>query len=185
MADHPLVAVYAYVERAYLRLQASDVLTHCLDKENAEPMHDLVEELVLAGPQSLSALREILAEVASRKAQLKDDQHQAFSKMKDDLKGYAVDIPGLQTPSSFTHLTPVSLLSLLRQQGVEKDLELLTCLQLMQDTLDLINKVVEHLGLLDEIEIYLQDWMWGLLYQSARQGWPEGGSLTAQKNWPI
>ncbi len=185
MAEHPLVAVYAYVERAYLRLQASDVLTHCLEKENAAPMQNLVEELVLAGPQSLSALREILAEVASRKAQLKDDEHQAFSKMKDDLKRYAVNIPGLHTPISLARLTPVGLLSLLRQQGVDKDMDLLTCLQLLEDTLDLIKKVAEHIGLLEEIEIYLQDWMWGLMYQSARQGWPEGGYLIAQKNWPI
>lgn len=185
MAEHPLMAVYAYVERAYLRLQACDVLTHCLEQENTDPMQKLVEELVLAGPQSLSALREILAEVATRKAQLKDDQHQVFLKMKDDLKRYKVNIPGLHTPDSLARLTPVGILSLLRQQGVKKEHDLLTCLQLLQDTLDLIDKVVEHLGLLEEIEICLQDWMWGLMYQSTRQGWPEGGYLTAQKNWPI
>lgn len=185
MADDPLLAVYAYVERAYLRLQASDVLTHCLEESDAEPMHNLVENLVLAGPQSLSALREILAEVILRKTQLKEDQQEVFSKLKDDLKLYVVNIPGLHTLNTLSRLTPIGFLSLLRQQGVEKDKDLLSCLQLLQASMEMIRSVSDHLSLLEEIEVYLQDWMWSLMYQSARQGWPEGGHLTAAKNWPI
>jgi hypothetical protein len=30
--------------------------------------------------------------------------------------------------------------------------------------------LVKHIRLLEEIETYLKDWLWGLAYQSARQG---------------
>ena len=56
MSDDAITAVYDFVERAYIRLQAGEVLNHCLDKGDAVPLHNLVEGLVLAGPQSLSVL---------------------------------------------------------------------------------------------------------------------------------
>ena len=31
----------------------------------------------------------------------------------------------------------------------------------------------EHLNLLDDIEVYLEDWLWSLIYQSAQQDWGE------------
>jgi hypothetical protein len=51
MQKDPLEAVNAFVERAYVRLQAGEVLLYCLEREDAAPMRTLVEELVLAGPQ--------------------------------------------------------------------------------------------------------------------------------------
>jgi hypothetical protein len=161
MSDDALAEVYAYVERAYVRLQAADVLTHCLENGDAEPVQNLVEELILVGTQSISALREILAEVASRKTQLRDDQNQIFSKLDDELKGYGASLLGAHTPISVGHLTPVGFLALLRQQGVE-----------------------QHLRLLDEIEVYLQDWLWGLIYQSTHEEWAEESSPPRQpKQW--
>jgi len=185
MADDPLLAVYAYVERAYLRLQASDVLTHCMEQGAAAPMRNLVENLVLAGPQSLSALREILAEVSSRKTQLQEDQRQVFSKMKADLQQYQVNLPRLHTPYSLSRLTPVGFLGLLRGLGLEDDRQLLSCLHVMQGATDLIRSVAEHLDLLEEIEFYLHDWMWGLIYESAQEGWEQSGYQVGQPIWPL
>ncbi len=76
MADDPLDAVYSYVERAYIRLQAGDVLIRCLDEGNAAPIQQMVETLVLAGPRSIAVLQEILAEAEQRKGQIMDDLHQ-------------------------------------------------------------------------------------------------------------
>ena len=84
LAD-PLGSVFSFVERAYLRLQASDVLTHCLEDGNTAPLQSLVEELVIAGPQSLRAIREILIEVKSRKVQLKEDLYQINSRLEDGI----------------------------------------------------------------------------------------------------
>ena len=62
MSDDPLDAVYSYVERAYIRLQAGDVLIRCLDEANAAPIQQMVETLILAGPGSIGVLQEILSE---------------------------------------------------------------------------------------------------------------------------
>lgn len=182
MSDDALAEVYAYVERAYVRLQAADVLTHCLENGDSEPVMNLVEELVLVGPQSLSALREILAEVASRKKQLREDQNQIFSKLDEALKDYGARLLGAYTPLSIGHLTSVGFIALLRQQGVEDDKDQLICLQFFQDTTEFMSGIEKHLRLLDEIDSYLQDWLWGLIYQSTHEGWEEEPSSTKRPN---
>lgn len=184
MSDDALAEVYAYVERAYVRLQAADVLTHCLENGDSEPVQNLVEELVLVGTQSLSALREILAEVTSRKKQLRDDQNQIFTKLDDALKEYGARLLGSYTPLSVGHLTPVGFLALLRQQGVEDDKDQMICLQFFQDTTEFMRGIEGHLRLLDEIETYLEDWLWGLIYQSTHEGWAdETPPQKQQKRW--
>ncbi len=184
MSDDALAEVYAYVERAYVRLQAADVLTHCLENGDSEPVQNLVEELVLVGSQSLSALREILAEVTSRKKQLREDQNQIFSKLDDALKEYGARLLGSYTPLSVGHLTPVGFIALLRQQGVDDDKDQMICLQFFQDTTEFMRGIEVHLRLLDEIETYLQDWLWGVIYQSAREGWAEETPpQKQQKRW--
>ena len=69
MLDESLDAVFSMVEKAFMRLQAGDVLVLCLEKDDTAPMQKLVEGLVLAGPQSLNALREIRVEVTTRKVE--------------------------------------------------------------------------------------------------------------------
>ncbi len=111
MADDPLEAVFSMVERAFIRLQAGDVLLSCLEEDDTAPVQKLVEGLVLAGPQSLNALREVRAEAACRKS------------------------------------------------------ELIGELAVSEDSMD---QVTRQIILLEEVEIYIDDWMWGLMYQSAR-----------------
>jgi HPt (histidine-containing phosphotransfer) domain-containing protein len=125
MADDPLDAVHSYVERAYIRLQAGDVLIRCLDEATAEPIQQMVEALILAGPSSISVLQEILSEAEQRKGQVLDDLHQ--------LKARAAS------------------------------------LELDSDGSEMINNLEARIRLLEEIETYLQDWVWALAYQSTRQ----------------
>ena len=173
MNDDPLEAVYAYVERAYVRLQAADMLTQCLDEGQLSPMQSIVESLVVAGPQNLSALREILTEVYMRRSQLKNDQHQVFTKLENELKKYGIRLGGIHSLLSLSRLTPVAFLALLRSQNVKDETDQLDCLQHLEVALDLMRSLDEHLSLLDEIEIYLEDWLWCLIYQSAQQDWGE------------
>lgn len=168
MADDPLGAVYAFVERAYFRLQASDVLTQCLDEGRVSPLHRMVENLVLAGPQSLSALREIQDELGTRLNQIEIDRRQVYSKLDDELKSYGVKLSGLHTPYTLTRLTPAVFLASLREQGVDREEAQLACLQSLQDALALLKTLARHEALLNDLEIYLQDWLWGMIYQIAR-----------------
>lgn len=170
MADDPLNVVYSFVERAYMRLQAGDILLRCLEEGHAGPIHQMVEGLVLAGPQSLSALREILAVTDQRRSQAVDDLHQVIADLEKSLKSYGVQLVVSGRAASLARLTPVRFLTMLREQGVTDNETQVACLQLFKESRQLMSSLVTHLRLLEEIEIYLRDWLWGLAYQSARQG---------------
>ncbi|NTX00005.1 MAG: hypothetical protein HGB35_08800 [Geobacteraceae bacterium] len=92
MKDDPLQSVYSYVERAYVRLQAGDLLTRCLEESSIAPVQQLVDGLVLAGPPSLQAMREILAEASKRKAQVLDDLHQLSKEIEKSLSSYGIHL---------------------------------------------------------------------------------------------
>lgn len=173
MEDDPLDAVYAFVEQAYMRLQAGDMLTQCLDEGRMSPLQSIVELLVVVGPQSLESLREILNEVYMRRSQLKNDQHQVFAKLENELKGYGFRLGDIHSLMSLSRLTPMAFLALLKSQNVENETDQLVCLQRLDEALDLMKSLDRHLGLLDDIEVYLEDWLWSLIYQSSQQDWGE------------
>jgi hypothetical protein len=182
VADDPLGAVYAFVERAYVRMQASDLLTQCLKDGKPAQLQKLVEGLVLAGPQSLEALREVMDEITARSDQIKEDRRQVYIKLEGDLKGYGVKLGGRLTVQSLARLTPVAFLALLGEQKVQDEAAQMACLQLLEDALGVMDTLVQHEALLEEMEFYLEDWLWGLFYQSARDRHLEGaGSAPNEK----
>jgi hypothetical protein len=185
MIEDPLLAVYEFVERAYVRLQAGEVLNHCLDNGNPVPIQNLVEGLVLVGPQSLSVIREIIAEVGARKAQLSDDRNQIYHRLTRNLNVHGVYLPRQCTPISFDLITPAAFLAFLNQQGIIDDQAQIQCLRLFQDTKELIGSLNENFKLLDDIERYLEDWLWGLIYQSSRQQGADGRSSGGEARWPM
>jgi len=48
-------------------------------------------------------------------------------------------------------------------------------MQVLRDSQELLNTLKAKIQLLDHIETYLQDWLWGLTYQFLRQGDDEAG----------
>jgi hypothetical protein len=50
MDEDALENVFSYVERAYVRMQAGDVITQCLDEGRLTPLQSLVEMLIVVGP---------------------------------------------------------------------------------------------------------------------------------------
>lgn len=171
--EDPLMAVYEFVERSYIRMQAGEVLNHCLDRGNPAPIQSLVEGLVLAGPESLSVLREILAEVNARKTTLLDDCNQILHRFFDRLSSYGISAANQWTMASFSGLNSRMFLSLLKQQGITEEHAQTQCLRLFQETKELLESVTDNIRLLRDIENYLEDWLWGLIYQSCRQRWSE------------
>jgi hypothetical protein len=132
MADESLDNLYSFLAQAYIRLQAEEVLGLCLEAGETTPMQKMVEKLVLAGPASLSALREILSEIEVR--QVKSDQN---------LRLAMLDFDGDPKP------------------------------------------LVEELSLIREIVKYLQDWIWGLMYLSARQEPLDETAFPAKWRYPL
>lgn len=174
MSDDSLENIYAYAEKAYVRMQAGDVLIRCLEDASMLPMNQMVETLILAGPDSLDVLREVLAETNSRKVQVDDDMQQILTGLKSNLEGYGVRLRTIRKASSLNKIKPIHFLGMLRSQGVLEEEDQTRCLQLLQDARELVNSLQGHYLLLAKIEKYLEDWMWGVFYQSARQGTTPG-----------
>jgi len=169
MPQDPLNAVFSFVERAYIRLQAGDVLIRCMDEASAEPIRQLVEGLVVAGPQSLDVLREILAEAGQRKMQIVDDLHQVFTELEKNLKIYEVQIADIEEVIADLPQAPKRFLTFLEEQGIVEKEAQIACLQLLQNSQELLVSLQRNILMMEEIETFLRDWLWGLAYQSAHQ----------------
>ncbi|MBN2146565.1 MAG: hypothetical protein JW726_04215 [Anaerolineales bacterium] len=163
-------AVYSYVEKAYTRMQAGDVLIRCLEVGTVRPIQELAEGLILAGPKSLDALREVLAETVQRKSQVKDDLHQVFTELRSVLRSYGIQLEPVESDDHLQRLTPFDLLRLIREEGVNDRTTQDACLNVLHNSHDLIASLSANLHLLADVESYLQDWMYSLAYQSARRG---------------
>ncbi len=170
MANKPTDSIYAMVEKAYFRLQAGDVLSHCLEDGSITPLHELIQEMVLAGPQSLDALREILGEAMKRKAQVYDDLNQVTDQLSIILKGNGIFMEKLGGNQVLRSITEKQLLEILDQQNITDPETCCGCVQVLKDSADLISTLMVKIQLLESIETYLQDWLWGLTYQSIKQG---------------
>ena len=169
MKDDPLQSVYSYVERAYVRLQAGDLLTRCLEESSIAPVQQLVDGLVLAGPPSLQAMREILAEASQRKAQVLDDLHQLSSGLEKSLRSYGIQLKDQIDLPTMARIQPDWFLPLLKEQNRSDEATWAACKQILDDSRDLANNLLVKLNLLNEIEGYLQDWLWGIAYLAMQQ----------------
>ena len=181
--DDPLRSVYALVERAYLRLQAGDVLVQCMEEGDSEPLERLVEELVLAGPVSLGALSEIIAEIQQHRNQIEDDYNQVLGELEQTLKMYGLELQGLPSRSILTELEPRHFLALMHQQGMSCEHSEQECLMAFQDSRVLLRGLSDHMHLLETLRGYLQDWLYGVMYQSARQELSEALITTGKTRW--
>lgn len=181
--DDPLASVYALVERAYLRLQAGDVLVQCIEEGDPRPIERLVEELVLAGPISLSALREIIAEIQQHRNQIEEDYNQVLTELEHTLRSHGLKLQGLPSRNTLSDLEPRHFLALLQGQGMSCEQTEQACLVAFQDSRVLLRGLADHLQLLETIRGYLQDWLYSVMYQSARQELSEALIVTGKSRW--
>jgi hypothetical protein len=170
MASRPATSIYSIVEKAYFHLQAGEVLTHCMEDGTTDPLHEMIQEMVLAGPQSLEALREILAEAIKRKSQVHDDLSQVVNQLSIILKGYGIKLDGYGGNQILQSIDASQLSSLMDTQEIFEADTRAGCLQVMKDSTELISTLNGKIQLLENIEKYLRDWLWGLTYQFIRQG---------------
>lgn len=170
MVNKPAASIYSIVEKAYFRLQAGDVITHCLEDGSTDPIHEMIQEMVLAGPQSLDALREIFSEAMKRKGQVYDDLNQVTNQLSIILKGYGISLERQGGNQVLQTLSEHQLLDMLDEQNIVEKEARSGSLQVLKDSQELISTLNVKIKLLESIETYLQDWLWGLTYQFIRQG---------------
>ena len=171
--NNPLGAIYAFAEQAYIRMQAGDLLMRCLDTGTTQPMQELVEGLVLAGPESIGALYEIMLETGQRRAQVQDDLQRLFGDFQNKIKKQGVKINEiLPDANSLLSLNRRRFHRILSQQGITSSDCKEECFQIYDETQEMMHSLSENISLLSEIEIYLKDWLWGLAYQSVHDVQP-------------
>jgi hypothetical protein len=170
MVNRPAASIYSVVEKAYFRLQAGDVLTHCIEDGSTDPIHEMLQEMILAGPQNLDALREILGEASKRKMQVYDDLNQVINQLSIILKGYGLNLENQRGNQLLPTITENQILDIMDEQDIIDKEARSICLQVMKDSQELITTLNSKILLLENIETYLQDWLWGLTYQFIRQG---------------
>lgn len=169
MRDDALEAVYSYVERAYVRLQAGDLMIRCLDEDSLLPIQQLIESLFLAGPESLLVMREVLAEAGRRKGQVQDDLQQIVRGVNSSLRSYGVTLGDENSALRVSQISPVILMSMLRNQDIHDHDTQVACLRILKESRSLMKSLYLRLHLLESLELYLKDWMWGMVYQSAHR----------------
>ncbi len=150
----------------------------CMEDSSVAPIQQLVESLIVIGPESLALLREILMEASKRKIQVMTDEHQVMEGLRDNLANYGVALPVGMDATGLIRIRASRFHSLLRQYGVSQETYQVECLQLLQDTRDLLIGLQIKQELLGRIEEYLEDWTWSLFYMSSRNILP--GSLHIQ-----
>ncbi len=176
MANKPGSSIYSIVEKAYYRLQAGDVLTHCVEDNSSEPIHEMIQEMVLAGPKSLDAIREILSEATKRKTQVRDDLNQVVNQLSIILKGYGISLDASRASQVLQSIDNGQLIELLDSQDITTSEARSGSIQVMNDSRELMATLNSKIQLLENIENYLQDWLWGLTYQYIRQGEQEANN---------
>jgi hypothetical protein len=180
MGNKPTSQIYTIVEKAYYRLQAGDVLSHCLEDGSTEPIHEMIQEMVVAGPQNLEALREILGETMKRKSQVHDDLNQVINQLVIILQGYGLNLGPIGGSQGLVKVDEIQLINLMDEQAILEGDTRADCLQVVTDSKELISTLNSKIQLLETIENYLQDWLWGLAYQSIKRGEEETGTPSAQ-----
>lgn len=175
MVNKPTTSIFAIVEKAYFRLQAGDVINHCLEDGSTHPVHEMIQELVIAGTQSLDALREILGEATKRKAQVQDDLSQVTNQLSIILKGYGVTLEKQGGNKVLQSLSEKQFLKMLDEQKVVDEEAHSRSIRVWKDSQELLSALMVKIQLLDNIETYLQDWLWGLTYQFLKQGEDKAG----------
>ena len=170
MANRPNSAIYSIVEKAYYRLQAGDVLSHCMEDGSTGPIHEMIQAMVVAGPQSIEAIREILGEALKRKTQVYDDLNQVTNQLSIIIKGYGFNFEAHIGSQIFQSLTENQLLVMMDAQNIVDPETRSGCLQVIADSRELINTLNGKILLLENIELYLKDWLLGLTYQYIKLG---------------
>ncbi|OGO26583.1 MAG: hypothetical protein A2136_05380 [Chloroflexi bacterium RBG_16_54_11] len=166
MGSKPLSSIYSIVEKAYFRLQAGDVLTRCLEVGSTHPIHELIEDMVVAGPKSLEALREMHAEVVKRKSQVYDDLNQVINQLSIILKGDGVNLEMQSSKQDFQSFNRI----ILQELKTFDDGAKVRILQVLKDSHELVDTLEAKIQLLENIETFLSDWLWGLTFQYIRRG---------------
>ncbi len=161
-------------ERAYLRMQASQLIAQCLDEGDAAMLEDLLHQLVLAGAPSLVALQEIREEIRATSRSLRREGSEVGRKLSEALEGLGIGLPKDLSPM-LAGMARAGLSRSLREQVRQAASGLTAEERRLVDVLwdeahDRVATIARRLVLLRRLEAAVSDWLECVAYQAARSG---------------
>jgi len=173
MVDRPLDDLLSMAERAYVRMQAGQLISQCLEQGDAAPFNGLVEQLVLAGAPSLAVLREIQDEIRSMRSTLRQEGMAVRQHLKDAFAGFGLHMPqllSLDPPETYRNICGPGLRNAVRDAArvmTTEDQALLD--ELCVEAGERVSAIASRLALLGRLHGTVDDWLSSLAYEAARE----------------
>jgi hypothetical protein len=169
--SHPLDDLISLAERTYVRLEAEQLIEDCLIKANPEPFNKLLEELVMAGTDSLVVFREILTVIRSAKSTLNQDGMGVQNDLKKTLSQFGVGLPHAPsggTQESFWQIYHYGLYQEITAHAPWLEIEdQLLLEEICNEAGKRVAQIVRRLVLLKGLEEHVLDWINGMIYEIA------------------
>ncbi len=175
-ANRPLDELLSIAERAYVRMQAGQLITQCLEQGDSTPFNGLVEQLVLAGSPSLAVLREIQEEISSIRSSLRQEGMAVRQHLKEAFAGFGLHMPqllALDPPETFRNICGPALRNAVREVSramTDEDQALLD--ELCVEAGERVSAIASRLALLGRLHGSVEDWVSSLAYEAARDPAP-------------
>jgi hypothetical protein len=169
--SNPLDDLISLAERTYVRLEAEQLIEDCLIQANPEPFNKLLEELVMAGAESLGILREILSVIRSVKSTLNQEGMGVQHDLKETLSQFGVALP--HDPSrgaqeSFWQIYHFGFYQELKAHAPWLKMEdQLLLEEICNEAGKQVAQIARRLVLLKGLEETVMDWITGMIYQIA------------------
>ena len=177
----PLDDLLNFAHQSYVRMEAEQLISECLELGTPAPFNDMVEGLVLAGTSSLMLLREILDEVLSAKSLLSQEGLGIRQDLVDALSEFGVHLPRLfyvDMPEAFQQTSNKHLkygLTNVSDHLRSEDKILLEEICLEAD--ERVKQIGRRLAMITSFEGSVRDWMRCLAYEAMqRRGEQESAS---------
>jgi hypothetical protein len=172
--SHLLAPLMSHAERAYVRMQAAELISHCLERGDMSLFDQLLAQLVLAGESSLPILREIRDEIRAQQSQLRQEGLSVRQELKAALAGLGVQLPQLlggDIPEMLWQMRgpdlPARIRSAARQLSEE---DIGSVAEACSEARGRVTQIAARLTAMRALEDSVDDWLSGLAYQAARSG---------------
>ena len=168
----PLDDLLTLAERTYVRMQAGELIGHCLEQGDIKPFQELVEQLVLAGAVSLPVLREIREEILDLQSTLRQEGLAVRHDLRQALTGFGRHMPqllGRDFPDMLWEVRSQRLQSRIHEAARDmsgEDLRLVD--QVCKEAGERAVRIATRLGVLGHLEASVEDWLGSLAYQAVR-----------------
>jgi hypothetical protein len=182
--NRPLDELLSIAERAYVRMQAGQLISQCLEQGDAAPFNGLVEQLVLAGAPSLAVLREIHDEISSMRSTLRQEGMAVRQHLKEAFAGFGLHMPqllSLDPPETFRNICGPGLRNAVRAVAramTAEDQALLD--ELCVEAGERVSAIASRLALLGRLHGSVEDWLVCLAYEAAHEAEPPERGLRAR-----